>query len=886
MRLFGYYALHSFVNQLKKLFKTWVLIFIVVCMLIGGLIGFGAATLSNMAEEQEGIEEIEPGEIDPGEELPIEVPEEIDEGENDRPEWLSAAAIVELVAGGVVLALLAFEALSADKNGSAIFLPADVNLLFPSPMKPQSVLMFRLATQLGVALVSGIYMLFQLPNLTLNAGLSIWAALALVAAYCLMIMFGKLLQLLLYMLGSTYPRVKPAIRPVTYALLGLIGLGYFAYWRAGDMGPLEAAVKFFTAPATRLIPIWGWLKGFCAYACEGSAVGCAWTAAVMVAAIALMVFVIGKIRADFYEDAMARSEETAALLAEAQEKGYAFRKKKKDRSESLRRDSMNHGWGASVFFFKTMYNRFRFAKFGVLTKTSGTYFVAAVGLALLLRFVIGYESIVPVVLALGVVAFYRSLGNPLASDTKMEYFRAIPESPWKKIFFSLLGGSASCLLDLLPGMLAAMVILRASPLSVLAWMLFIVSVDFYSTNVGVFIDLSVPVSAGKMVKQFVQILFIYFGLLPDIGIIAFAMVKDRTVTGTVAAAAFNVLVGLLFFTVSPLFLEPGSRRVSAVVLSDEELKKARHDFSLAGLALFLMLGLATALQLVLVYGLKDSPLLENPYVPWLVTFAPLYLVAVPAGLLLLRKLPAHRPEERALGAKRFASDAVIGVFLMYAGNLASVLVLSLIGLLIHSQSANPLDGIIASDMLLLRILVPVIIAPLVEEYIFRRQLIDRLGIYGGKLAVVISALAFGLFHGNLFQFFYAFTLGLLFGYIYLHTGRLRYSVALHMLINFFGTIVGPWVLERADLENLDMDAIAAGTQSLTGAQTGFVLYILAVLLLAAAGFVLLFVNARRIDYAPAEREIQRGKRFQTSYLNVGMLLLTLAALALTVYSTI
>ena len=72
------------------------------------------------------------------------------------------------------------------------------------------------------------------------------------------------------------------------------------------------------------------------------------------------------------------------------------------------------------------------------------------GLALLLRFVIGYESIVPVALALGVVAFYRSLGNPLASDTKMEYFRAIPESPWKKIFFSLLGGSASCLLDLVP----------------------------------------------------------------------------------------------------------------------------------------------------------------------------------------------------------------------------------------------------------------------------------------------------------------------------------------------------------------------------------------------------------------------------------------------------
>ena len=42
MRLFLYYALHSFVNQLRKLFKTWVLIFLLACMLLGGLIGLGA----------------------------------------------------------------------------------------------------------------------------------------------------------------------------------------------------------------------------------------------------------------------------------------------------------------------------------------------------------------------------------------------------------------------------------------------------------------------------------------------------------------------------------------------------------------------------------------------------------------------------------------------------------------------------------------------------------------------------------------------------------------------------------------------------------------------------------------------------------------------------
>ena len=67
MRLFGYYALHSFKNQLKKLFKSWVIIFILACAVIGGLIGFGMgkATAIIAAEHPHinyiGIEVHKPG---------------------------------------------------------------------------------------------------------------------------------------------------------------------------------------------------------------------------------------------------------------------------------------------------------------------------------------------------------------------------------------------------------------------------------------------------------------------------------------------------------------------------------------------------------------------------------------------------------------------------------------------------------------------------------------------------------------------------------------------------------------------------------------------------------------------------------------------------------
>lgn len=549
MRLFGYYAWHSFINQVKKMLKTWVLIFILVCALIGGAIGYGAARLSDVAEEQNA-------------ETDAEVEETL-EPEDGEPSYFEAQGIdrmdmVELVAGVLILALLTYEALSADRNGSKIFLPADVPLLFASPMKPQSVLMFRLMTQLGTAVFLAIYLMIQIPNL-MNAGLSLWGAIAAILTLCLTIVVGKFLQVLLYLLCAEHPRLKDNLRRIIYVLLGLLFLGYLAYWKTGGGEWLSAAIGFFCARATRYVPLWGWLKGFFLFAAEGDVGNMVLCLALVALSILLLIWANSRVRADFYEDAMAKSEETAELLANAQrqqEGGVAFKKRKKDRSDKLRRDTMRRGQGASVFFYKSLYNRFRFAHFGILTKTSETYLAAAIGVWALCRYVFETEAELPIVLALAGLAFFRALGNPLEEDTKMGFFIMIPESMWAKLFYSLLGGTVNCVLDALIAMIAAVALTGMNPLTALAWLLFIASVDFYSTTVGVFIALSVPVSAGKMVKQFAQILFIYFGLLPDIAIMAIGIVMGYTAAAAIGSAVLNVVLGLIFFSLSPLFLEP------------------------------------------------------------------------------------------------------------------------------------------------------------------------------------------------------------------------------------------------------------------------------------------------------------------------------------------
>ena len=78
---------------------------------------------------------------------------------------------------------------------------------------------------------------------------------------------------------------------------------------------------------------------------------------------------------------------------------------------------------------------------------------------------------------------------------------------------------------------------------------------------------------------------------------------------------------------------------------------------------------------------------------------------------------------------------------------------------------------------------------LVEELIFRKLMLDRIRNYGEKTAIVFSAICFGLFHGNLTQFLYAFSVGLFLGYVYCKTGKVHYTMIMHALLNLFSSMI-------------------------------------------------------------------------------------------------
>ena len=86
------------------------------------------------------------------------------------------------------------------------------------------------------------------------------------------------------------------------------------------------------------------------------------------------------------------------------------------------------------------------------------------------------------------------------------------------------------------------------------------------------------------------------------------------------------------------------------------------------------------------------------------------------------------------------------------------------------------------DVLLFYVTVAILPA-LVEEFAFRGVILGKLRKHSDSLAVLVSAVVFGLIHGNFTQIPFAFVVGLVLGYITVKTNSLLPAIIIHFLNN-------------------------------------------------------------------------------------------------------
>lgn len=241
-----------------------------------------------------------------------------------------------------------------------------------------------------------------------------------------------------------------------------------------------------------------------------------------------------------------------------------------------------------------------------------------------------------------------------------------------------------------------------------------------------------------------------------------------------------------------------------------------------------------------------------------------YLLPLPIFIYIMRKTEAKTLEKHKMTVKTFVICISITMFLMWIGNIMGVIITSGIGSLIQHEVANPINDVINNSGLVANLIIITTIAPIFEELIFRKLLIDRTIKYGGTISVLLSGLLFAFFHGNLNQFFYVFLLGGFFAIIYIKTGQIKYTIGLHMIINFIGSVVSLFVSQP--LMDLANGSVISPTSTF-----GVILYILITLGLTVMGLIYSIKYFDKSRFDGSEKEIILKNPVSTILLNPGII---------------
>ncbi len=277
-----------------------------------------------------------------------------------------------------------------------------------------------------------------------------------------------------------------------------------------------------------------------------------------------------------------------------------------------------------------------------------------------------------------------------------------------------------------------------------------------------------------------------------------------------------------------------------------------------------------------------------------------FLIGYPIFILLIRRMKPMKIPQHRFGFGKLLAAFIMTYSLGLVSNVLGLGVTLVVTVIRHILLPGVPGG--GFDMRLVEMLTQlnpafgflftVILAPIFEELLFRKLLIDRIYGYGELTAILLSGLMFGLYHGNLQQFVYASTLGCCFAYIYLRTGRIRYTMILHGMINSVGTLLGAGLLKNIDLKEY-MESVASGNMSRIMAfleknstliMTMFLME-LVIFALVITGIVLWIVTLaqKKLHLVHYIHEVPRGKGFSVAFLNPGVLLFFLIYTGMILY---
>ncbi|HHV12905.1 MAG TPA: hypothetical protein GXX75_21755 [Clostridiales bacterium] len=459
--------------------------------------------------------------------------------------------ILLLIIGGVALFLLYTFVYSGLSTGSSLFTMPDVGLLFVSPVSSKKILLYGLISTLGKSLLGGIFIFYQIANLRNNFGYGMKEILSLFIVFVLVVVFGQLLAIGIYIFSNGNEKRKRLVKTLVYlAYAGILLSVVYVYQRYG-VGAWEAALRVVSSSGFGYIPIAGWGTMFFMGVVNNSLFEILLSLGLFTCLGAVMILVLTSGKADYYEDVLVSTETTYQTLQAAKEGRRVARQGGKKIKVKEQEHGIGKGSGASTLMYKHLLEMRRKSRFIFLDGYT-LFLVVGAGAA-------GYyfkkeqlpQGMDYLILGLAAyIQYFVSIMGKLKEELTKPYIYLIPESSIKKV---IAASATSLLKPCVDGVLIFLVYVVVRGMNPLTGVFFAAA---YAASGAVFTALTILYQRvlGDQPNKLVQ-MFFCFGILllilaPSIGVsiaAAFLLPDALAFLVTLPYTGFCILFTILLF---------------------------------------------------------------------------------------------------------------------------------------------------------------------------------------------------------------------------------------------------------------------------------------------------------------------------------------------------
>lgn len=298
-------------------------------------------------------------------------------------------------------------------------------------------------------------------------------------------------------------------------------------------------------------------------------------------------------------------------------------------------------------------------------------------------------------------------------------------------------------------------------------------------------------------------------------------------------------------------------------------KQLRKNFNRFGLGIFAMSAAIFVFSLIFSFLITSffPEILTYKTFQYLYSFTIIYIFGFPFLYLITRKLPKAKVEKSKLSFAATLGMLCACMACGVVGSFISQFVINFFSAIKGDSLKNPTDIIMGETDFLINFIFVAVLPPILEELVYRKFICTRLMPYGNTTAILVSAAIFGFVHGNFFQFFYAFFLGVIFAYVFIKTGKIIYTIMFHAFINCLSVIASA-ILSNIDLNSMSFADISQNLAS----YLGLLAYLEVYYVMAIAGLVVIFCNLNKFRPDPQPDGLSGGKVAKCLFTNVGIIL--------------